>query len=151
MITAQILADSINSRNRRITTWLLEYPRFIHAEFMTHRDFSRDASSSRAIPLKESIRAITDHPALPVWWGSTQKGMQSGPELRGESLAYAKADSDMAMRECLLAAQRANNSGLHKSITNRWLEPWSLTIQPKIFVLLKLKVVKSFINGGKNK
>lgn len=125
MITAQILADSINSRERRITTWLLEYPRFIHAEFMTHRDFSRNAGSSRAIPLKESIFAINKNPALPVWWGSTQKGMQSGPELTGENLVTAKSNCDRAMRYCIDQAWHTNEIGLHKSITNRWLEPWS--------------------------
>ena len=45
-INAQIVADSINQMGDRITTYLLTYPRFIHAELMTHRVFSRNSASS---------------------------------------------------------------------------------------------------------
>ena len=53
MIEAKVIADSINDGNR-ITTLQLKYHRFIHSEFMTHRMFSRSASSSRAIPINKS-------------------------------------------------------------------------------------------------
>lgn len=125
MITAKILTDSINPMGRRITTWMLKYPRFIHSEFMTHRDFSRNAASSRAIPLKQTIQSIQNEPALPVKWGSHNPGMQSGDEITGENLTDAKLDSDYAMNRCICAAKCADSRGLHKSITNRWLEPWS--------------------------
>lgn len=59
MITAKIIADSVCTENgKRITSFLLTYPRFIHSEFMTHRMFSRNAASSRAIPLKKMIEVI---------------------------------------------------------------------------------------------
>lgn len=125
MITAKILADSINPQGRRITSWLLSYPRFIHAEFMTHRDFSRNAASSRAIPLETTIRNIQENPSLPVVWGSKQAGMQSGPELKGGFLVAAKMASDELLQEAIEYAKIADQAGLHKSITNRWLEPWS--------------------------
>lgn len=44
MITANIVADSING-NKRITTFQLHYPRFIHSEFMTHRLFCLSADT----------------------------------------------------------------------------------------------------------
>ena len=47
-ITATIIADSISDERIRLTTMQLRYPKFIHGEFMTHRVFSRNASSSRA-------------------------------------------------------------------------------------------------------
>ena len=51
MIKATIIADSVSAyTNQRITTFELEYPRFIHSEFMAHRQFSRNSASSRAIP-----------------------------------------------------------------------------------------------------
>ncbi len=125
MINATILADSINSIGTRLTTWKLTYPRFIHAEFMTHRDFSRNAASSRAIPLKQTIQSIQDNPALPVWWGSTQKGMQSGPQLEGEPLQYSKNIWDEARQDAIGWVREADKYGLHKSLTNRLLEPWS--------------------------
>lgn len=125
MISAKILADSINPQGNRITTWMLKYNRTIHAEFMTHRDFSRNASSSRAIPLQTTIREVNLHPALPSRWGSRQKGMASGPDLDGPALEAVKMADFNAREECLFQANIADSAGVHKSITNRWLEPWS--------------------------
>jgi hypothetical protein len=64
----------------RIDTLLLRYPRCIHAEFMTHRVFSRNAASSRAIPVKKLIEDVLTDPFIPIFWGSNQKGMQAGEE-----------------------------------------------------------------------
>ncbi len=58
----------------------LEYPRFIHAEFMTHRMFSRNASSSRAIPVHKLVEEVKISPARPVHWGSNRPGMQAVEE-----------------------------------------------------------------------
>jgi len=57
-IEAKIIEDSVGPGTRRLTTFQLTYPRFIHAEFMTHRQFSRNASSSRAIPVEKQIAMI---------------------------------------------------------------------------------------------
>lgn len=46
-----VIADSVFEAVRN-TTWKLEYWRAMHGEFMTHRVFSRNASSSRARPLR---------------------------------------------------------------------------------------------------
>src|SRR5437763_16381516 len=80
-ITAKIIADSVSPGGVRITTMQLRYPRFIHAEFMTPRMFSRNASSSRAIPVERLIADIEADPAMPVYWGKNQKGMQAREEL----------------------------------------------------------------------
>ncbi len=87
MIRAKILADSIGPANVRLTTWELTYPRFIHAELMTYGMFSRNAASSRAIPIKKMMARIRKNPAMPVYWGANQAGMQAKAELTGfESL-----------------------------------------------------------------
>lgn len=125
MILAQILAHSINPQGIPLTSWLLQYNKSVHAELMTHRVFSRNAMSSRAVPTKESIRLITENPALPVRWGGHQKGMQQGEELTGEILAEAK-HLDKHLREWALAvAAKADDLGVHKSIVNRWIDPWA--------------------------
>ena len=55
-ITAEVICDSVSSINgKRITTFCIEYPRLIHSEFMTHRMFSRNAASSRAIPFSKMV------------------------------------------------------------------------------------------------
>lgn len=57
-ITAEIVADSIGSDVPRLTTMQLRFPRFILAEFNTHRVFSRNARSSRAVPIETMLREI---------------------------------------------------------------------------------------------
>ena len=52
-IEAKIVADSINPQGDRITTYLLTFPRFILAELNTHRVFSKNSASSRAIPFEK--------------------------------------------------------------------------------------------------
>jgi thymidylate synthase ThyX len=144
MITAKILLDSINPVGNRITSWILTYPRFIHAEFMTHRVFSRNASSSRAIPVKKMLEDVKNNPAMPVFWGKNQSGMQAKEELDNTE-KYAEVRKDLpygeglliitkkqeAKREWLLArdemvtrVEKLNEIGLHKQIANRLLEPW---------------------------
>ena len=59
-IEAKIIADSINPQGDRIITYLLTYPHFIHSELMTHRMFSRNSASSRAIPLKKMIKMVEE-------------------------------------------------------------------------------------------
>ena len=86
----KILADSIGLNGVRLTTWELTYPRFVHAELMTHRLFSRNSASSRAIPTKKLMRQIRRDPAMPVWWGKNQSGMQAREELTGWRLALAR-------------------------------------------------------------
>lgn len=66
MIEARIEADSVSPAGSRITTFVLTYPRFIHSELMTHRVFSRNAASSRAIPFSRMVRMVRDNPAGPV-------------------------------------------------------------------------------------
>lgn len=75
-----VVADSINPLGYRLTTLQLEYPRFIHAEFMTHRMFSRNASSSRAIPVSKLVAEVKNSPASPIHWGANRPGMQATQE-----------------------------------------------------------------------
>lgn len=93
-ISAQVLKDSINLYGNRLTTFQLRYPRFIHPEFMTHRVFSRNASSSRAIPVERIIEDILEDTAMPIYWGKNQKGMQAGEEIDEPVEALALVGSD---------------------------------------------------------
>ena len=45
MISAKVICDSISHSGVRLTTMELNYPRFIHSEFMTHRMFCLDGDS----------------------------------------------------------------------------------------------------------
>ncbi|HEV2643681.1 MAG TPA: hypothetical protein VGT98_13280, partial [Candidatus Elarobacter sp.] len=53
--SARVLLDSVSPAGVRLTTMEARYPRFIHSEVMTHRVFSRNSSSSRAVPIRKMI------------------------------------------------------------------------------------------------
>jgi hypothetical protein len=105
----------------------LRYPRFIHAEFMTHRAFSRNASSSRAIPVKTMIDQIAKDPAMPESWGLNGKGMQAHGEMTPFGVARAHEVWRMALTSALELADRmvALPEPPHKQIVNRILEPFA--------------------------
>lgn len=124
-IQAKIIKDSLSYTGQsRLTTCILTYPKFIHSEFMTHRAFSRNAASSRAIPTPKLLDMIESDPSLPEFWGSNQKGMQAATELDGDSLEYCKRKWNEMKKVCISGAYSLNNAGLHKQIANRCIEPW---------------------------
>lgn len=124
-ISTKIIADSISPDGIRLTTFLLRYPRFIHAELMTHRVFSRNASSSRAIPVKKLIADIRRDPAMFRWWGKNQKGMQAEEELTGFALWFVQFLWLAGMWIMTTLALLADKAGAHKQTVNRMVEPWS--------------------------
>lgn len=123
-ITSKIIADSINNIGTRITTFELEYPRIIHSEFMTHRVFSRNAASSRAIPIKSVIEQVKTNPAMPFKFGKNQPGMQAKENLEGLDLETAKALWLSARDQAVAHAEVLADMGLHKQVVNRILEPF---------------------------
>lgn len=126
MISAQIIKASVNSDNVPLVTWLLKYPLFIHAEFMTHREFSRNASSARAIPFQAYLSSVEANPAFTVRPAGHNKGMQVGENLEDIQSSVLAALSENAMYSCIHYAKEAHDHvGVHKSIVNRWLAPWA--------------------------
>ena len=125
-ISATVIADSISPQRIRMTTMELEYPRFIHAELMTHRMLSKNAASSRAIPILAMHEAIKDKTAMPVHWGKNQPGMSAKEEVddltkRGAVGVWIAARDSMLSHSTILSS-----SGLHKQIANRITEPFQM-------------------------
>lgn len=146
MIAATVILDSISPLGYRLAALKLRYPRFIHAEFMTHRAFSRNASSSRAAPTSKLLAEVRsdDLRAAPIFWGKNQSGMQAEEELSrdapnpsgssawGEGLGWVTSPRDRAVTAWRIAALAAADSaehmaglGAHKQIVNRILEPFT--------------------------
>lgn len=121
---SKIIADSVNPDSQRITTYVLTYPRFIHSELMTHRVFSRNAASSRAIPIEKVISQVRSNPAMPVRWGKNGKGMQDHGVFSGQEADRAADCWISASSQALASAEVLNSAGLHKQIVNRVLEPF---------------------------
>lgn len=124
MIKAKIIADSISESGVRITTFELEYCRYIHAQVLTHRLMSRNSASSRAIPVKKVISQVWNDPVLPLHWGKNKPGMQADEELSGWRLSVVKAAWKGAAKVAASVAWVMDKVGLHKQAANRILEPF---------------------------
>lgn len=125
--SAKIIADSISDQGHRLTTMEVRMHRFILAEMNTHRAFSRNSASSRAIPYDKMAQRVWEHPAFPVHWGAEQKGMQSGDSLDDieiYGIDGTRACWHSALIDTLVHTGDLKERGLHKSLINRLLEPF---------------------------
>lgn len=143
MFEAKVIAHSISSFDKEIITYQLKYPRFIHAEAKTHRvleidsvlveiltdmgfmddpNLSRNASSSRAIPVAKMIEQVRTNPAMPIHWGANQPGMQADMEVA--DIDNAKDLWRTAAANAADLAEAMMEGGLHKQVANRILEPF---------------------------
>lgn len=124
MIKVEIVADSINQQSDRLISMVLTYPRIIHAEMMTHRMFSRNASSSRAVPVEKMIKAIRENTFCPFEFQKAHKGMQGFEYFTGKGKQEC---IDLWLESAELALQQAEKmkaKGISKQIINRILEPY---------------------------
>lgn len=124
MTTAKVLLDSITKNSNRLITLELEYPKNIHWELLTHRDFSRNASSTRAIPVNKMIEETISNPAKPTFMENIP-GMQADTPIEGDKLKAAEFVWAKAQESAILAAQTLSAIGVHKQVTNRLLYPFS--------------------------
>lgn len=140
MIQAKIIADSKNEFGNRITTMMVTFPRFILAELNTHRMFSRNSASSRAIPFERMVKSVQENPFVPIAWQKDHKGMQSTEYFGDEEITYtpdkwlgepytgstAKLLTWLWRKAATLAvgaAKALSFIGVTKQICNRLLEP----------------------------
>jgi len=125
-ISAKVIADS-KYRDTRLITLEIELHRFILPEANTHKALSRNYQSSRAIPILRQLEQIANDPAMPVYYGKDQAGMIAGEELEGRDLELAKMII-LGMRDaCLNGVKQLHKLGLHKQVSNRYVEPWMWT------------------------
>lgn len=122
--SCKIIADSVSRAGDRLTTMEVTFPRIILAEFNTHRVFSRNSASSRAIPLATQLERITQDPFVPEYWGKLQAGMQANEVVDDTAAFRAQVEWMDACSEAVAFAGRLNKLGIHKQLTNRLLEPF---------------------------
>src|ERR1035437_4854050 len=121
---AKIICDSISPEGVRLTTMEVKIHRFVLAEMNTHRVFSRNSASSRAIPVKKLLERVKNDPAMPVFWGKNQAGMGAVEELDPDTKQMVLNVWLVARDQMVSAVEKLQNLGLHKQLTNRLLEPW---------------------------
>jgi thymidylate synthase ThyX len=132
---ARVILDSISVGARRLVSVEACYPRWLHAELMTHRAFARNTVSSRAIPFFREDKdgnvvpncfysMVMRDPVVPEFVGREQAGMQSGANLEGDEY-FQFAQKVIRMRdEAVAHCMDLYRMGVHKSIINRYMEPW---------------------------
>lgn len=126
-IRATVLADSINPKTgTRVTTLEVEMPRFIWSELLTHRVFSRNGASSRAIPIQRKISHVWNNPAMPIHWGRNCAGMAAREEIGEWHKFFAKKAWVAASRIACVSSYVLYKIGVHKQIANRILEPFEI-------------------------
>ncbi len=127
-IYAKVVAHSKSAYSgKEIITFEYEMPKCILAELNTHRVFSRNAQSSRAVPIAKVIEGIRTNPVTPIHWGSNQAGMVAGEEidevveLSGQSYLPMSRDNawKVTAEEVADLMQAWETAGYHKQIVNR--------------------------------
>ena len=124
LFSVKSIAASISEdTGARIDTLQVRYWRPIHGEVMTHRVFSRNASSSRAIPYL--ALTVRDENIFIPQFRKNKPGMQPGDYLSAEEQVSAEAIwRDMAAYCLKGCAELSAKEGLniHKQWVNRPLE-----------------------------
>jgi hypothetical protein len=128
MYNVEILADSLSPQGHRLTTMKITFPRFILAEFNTHRMFSRNSASSRAIPFAKMVKTVEENPFIPIAWQKDHKGMQGSEYITDDNdygaIACCKEDWLKARDNAVVIARDLNYLGVTKQLCNRLLEPF---------------------------
>lgn len=128
-IEAKIIADSINPQGDRITTYILTFPRFILAELNTHRVFSKNSASSRAIPFEKMVKMVQEDPFIPIAWQKDHKGMQ-GTEYFSKEELFEFQDFIVVLEKMfaenkgikdILLPLLSDLVGVRKTLDNWWL------------------------------
>ena len=121
----EIITHSVGPTNIELVTYLLEYPRFIHGELMTHRVFSRNAASSRAIPFKTMTKRIQEDGVEIIDYQKRHRGMQGSEVFTGWRREVCELVWEDAKNSAIECAERLDRIGVTKQIANRISEPFS--------------------------
>jgi thymidylate synthase ThyX len=129
---ATVLKDSFNTLNEaRLITLQVTFARSALAEMNTHRAFSRNSASSRAIPVQKMLDQVINNPFIPRRYSLAQKGMHTDSFVdyykdrdRWEELTFTWWL--LARDSAVEAAERGIYLGLHKQDVNRILEPFMM-------------------------
>lgn len=124
-IEAIIIADSKGINGTRLTTMLLTFPRFILSELNTHRVFSKNSASSRAIPFNKMVKMCEEDPFIPIAWQKDHSGMQGNEYFAGAEANACKRGWLYGIDAAIQSAKRLhNNDNVTKQLCNRMLEPF---------------------------
>ena len=118
----KVLLDSINPyTGQRLTTLHCVYPQFIHQQVLTHRMFSRNSSSLRAISFD---RAVDEFEIVYPTWTSERKGMQGEVINDSTKTNHANQIIEDMYRYVLYSCESLALMGIHHQDINNYLRPF---------------------------
>ena len=108
-----------------LMTFLLTYPRKIHAQLMTHRTFSRNAQSSRAMRVVDMVRDVEMNPAR-IEHVFAGKGMQpSDRDVPEDTREWVEEQWQKHLVATIEFVTKLSRVGYAKEEVNRFLEPFA--------------------------
>lgn len=124
--TAEVLAHT-TCCDHELVTLQLEYPRIIHAQFLTYGLIRRNTSSSRAVPVKRTVDILEERgPYIPEDLLYNKAGMKGGERLSPEDAAEARSIIEGIYAACLDGTKRLEALKLHKQDANRYLDYFTM-------------------------
>lgn len=122
----EILADSLSPQGERLTTMKITFPRIMLAEFNTHRMFSRNSASSRAIPFNKMVKMVEETPFIPIAWQRDHKGMQGNEYLDVNPNTYGPINLWLEAKNKAIETAKSLHelAKVTKQLCNRLLEPF---------------------------
>jgi thymidylate synthase ThyX len=152
-MNVKLLADTYGAHQSRVTTFLVEYPRFIEPEVLRHRSLSFSAASSRAVNLKKHIEKVSSNYFVP-WFTKDAKGMSAKEYLEEQDDLKAAKLWESAVRRCIKVCTDLSNLKVHKQHASRLLQ--SFEYQEMIITgtqwesFFELRCPKYYIPGYEN-
>jgi len=152
MTKAEIIAHSKNKQGDELVTFVVEFPRIILPEVLTHRMFSRNSASSRAIPFSKMVKKVQENPFIPIAWQKSHKGMQGNQyHDLNEIITSEGHTKDQVTVETWLTAKNTaieaaidlNENDVTKQLCNRLLEPF---MYHKVIITTGLQGLYNFFN-----
>lgn len=124
VVTHSILKPALGVTPRELITFTGNFHRYVLSEFNTHRSFSRNSASSRAVPVTQMIELAKYSRVSPIEWGLNQRGMSASKGIEAGDKNSAQYIWNIARTEAIGCAEKLNILQVHKQVINRILEPF---------------------------
>lgn len=123
-VNAKVIAHSRAPGASDLITLQVRFPWWLLPEMNTHRVFSRNYGSTRAIPIKKLLAEAMRDPALPEVWTGHQPGMQGTYDLTHTQVTCAEEQFFFARDAAVSAVTAMQKIGIAKQNANRLLMPF---------------------------
>lgn len=120
---------STNYLGEKLITFVIKMPKFMVAQFNTHRNISKNSASTRAIPIKKQFDRVGNDLFIPPVLTKNQKGMSSSTLIPPDD--YEAAEKLIVSYYFNTAQpfvdELSNKYNIHKQHSGRYLEPFFYT------------------------